>query len=283
MTFYTIKQLFQNNLQQIYSTNEISAIFKLLAEDCNISYFEHITHQNRELSEKEEQFFTQALNRLQTNEPIQYIRGKADFYGLELEVSSAVLIPRRETELLVHTLIAQLQTLERCTIVDACTGSGCIAIVLAKHLSQAKVYACDISTEALEIAQRNAQKHDITIEFLHCDILQEAACEQLPQCTVLVSNPPYVMQSEKTAMHANVLNFEPNLALFVSNNNPLVFYDALARIGLQKLQSNGIVFCEINEALGAETQQLFENYGYTQVEILRDLHEKHRFVRCVRK
>lgn len=282
MTISTIKQSYQTNLQQKYSTNEISAMFKLLAEDCKISHCEQVTNPHKELSEKENRFFTQALNRLHANEPIQYIRGKADFYGLEFDVSPAVLIPRGETELLVHTIVQQAQLLENVTIVDACTGSGCIAIALAKNLPHAKVYACDISKKALEIAARNAQKNNVTIEFLHCDILQASACEQLPQCTIFVSNPPYVMEKEKTAMHANVLDFEPELALFVSNENPLLFYDALAKLGLQIVQQTGFVLCEINEALGLETQQLFKSYGYTQVEILCDLHGKQRFVQCVR-
>ncbi|MCL2328719.1 MAG: peptide chain release factor N(5)-glutamine methyltransferase [Bacteroidetes bacterium] len=305
MTIFSIKQLYQTNLQEKYSLNEISAILKLLAEDCNISHFDIATNPHKEFLENEEQFFMQALERLQTNEPIQYIRGKADFYGLEFDVSPAVLIPRGETELLVHVIVQRAQymastplshraVVERSRtakpstklndiIIDACTGSGCIAIALAKNLPQAKIYACDISAEALEIAKRNAQKNNVAIEFLQCDILQQSAYTQLPQCSILVSNPPYVMESEKAKMHANVLDFEPDLALFVSNENPLLFYDALAQLGLQILQSKGILFCEINEALGLETQQLFKNYGYTQVEILCDLHDKQRFVRCVRE
>lgn len=282
MTIFTIKQLYHTQLQGKYSSNEISAIFKLLAEDCKETHFEQITNSHKELSEQEEQFFIQALERLKTNEPVQYIRGKADFYGLEFEVSPAVLIPRQETELLVHTIIKQLQLLENSTIVDACTGSGCIAIALQKNLPQATMYACDISTDALEIATRNAKNNNVDVTFLHCDILQLAASRQLPQCSVLVSNPPYVMQSEKAAMHANVLNFEPDLALFVSNENPLLFYDALAQLGRQILLPNGLLLCEINENLGHETEQLFKNYGYTHVEILCDLHEKQRFVQCVR-
>jgi len=282
MTISTIKQLYQTNLQENYSSNEISAMFKLLAGDCNISHFEIVTNPHKEFLKNEEQFFMQALERLQTNEPIQYIRGKADFYGLEFDVSPAVLIPRGETELLVHAIVQQAQSAENLTIVDACTGSGCIAIALANNLPQANVFACDISIEALEIAKRNAQKNNVAVEFLHCDILQQSACAQLPQCSILVSNPPYVTKSEKAKMHANVLDFEPELALFVNGENPLLFYDALAKLGLQILQPKGILLCEINENLGEETQQLFANYGYAQVEILCDLHDKQRFVRCVR-
>ncbi|MDR0941763.1 MAG: peptide chain release factor N(5)-glutamine methyltransferase [Bacteroidales bacterium] len=281
MTISAIKHLYQTKLQELYPPNEISAILNLLAEDCSITSAECSTNPNKELVSADEQFLLQSLERLQCNEPVQYIRTKADFYGLEFEVSPAVLIPRQETELLVYRLIKQLQFLENPTIVDACTGSGCIAIALKKHLPQATVYACDISTAALEIANRNAERNNADVTFIHCDILQPQASEQLPPCSVLVSNPPYVMQSEKAAMHANVLNFEPDLALFVSNENPLLFYDALAQLGLQLLQPHGLLVCEINENLGVETQQLFKDSGYSQVEILHDLHEKQRFVHCV--
>ncbi len=294
MTISTIKQQYHSELQNTYSENEISAMFKFLAEDCNISHIDIATNPYKELSKNEEQFFKQALKRLKTNEPIQYIRGKADFYGLEFEVSPSVLIPRQETELLVHTIVQKnmasnsfshrsiVEQIRNDIIVDVCTGSGCIAVTLAKNLPEAKIFACDISAEALEIAKRNAQKNNVAVEFLQTDILQEKNWAQLPQCSILVSNPPYVMEKEKAAMQVSVLDFEPDLALFVSNENPLLFYDALARLGLQILQAKGFLICEINEALGTATQNLFKNYGYEQVEILCDLHNKQRFVQCVR-
>lgn len=279
MTIFNIKQLFQTQLHEKYSSNEISALFALLAEDLKITHFEQITNSQRELTQIEEEFFLQSLARLQMNEPVQYIRGKADFYGLEFNVSPAVLIPRSETELLVHTIVNEYKSSENITIVDACTGSGCIAISLKKNLPQATVFACDISIDALEIATCNAAQNEVDVQFIHCDILHQSAVEKLPQCAVLVSNPPYVRQLEKAAMHANVLNFEPDLALFVSNENPLLFYNALAQLGNKIVQKNGTILCEINEALGKETQQLFQNYAYEQVEILPDLHNRNRFVK----
>ncbi|MDR2962917.1 MAG: peptide chain release factor N(5)-glutamine methyltransferase [Bacteroidales bacterium] len=280
MTFFEIKQQFATALAPLYPPQEVAAMLKLLVENCRISYTEMLMTPQAEIVPEHEKCLQEALQRLLAQEPIQYILGKADFYGLQFSVSPAVLIPRGETEELVQRAICIAQSIERPVIVDACTGSACIAIALAKHLPQARLCACDISFDALSVAKRNAQQNNVNVNFVHCDILKPSEWKKLPLCNLLVSNPPYVMESEKSLMQQNVLAYEPEIALFVSNDNPLVFYHALAQLGQCMLQAGGILLCEINENLAEETAQLFTDYDYKNVEILRDIHERERFVIC---
>lgn len=277
MTIQDVKIEFQSRLHNFYDTKEIQSVFELLANDIGFSKVDLVLNPIKELLENQLVYFLSSIKRLETQEPIQYIRGKADFYGLEFFVSSAVLVPRQETELLVDTIIKHT-TIQNPFILDLGTGSGCIPITLTKHIPNSQVFALDISLQALEIAKKNAIAQNVEVTFFQGDMQNENCCNSVPLCDVIVSNPPYVCNSEQIKMKQNVLNFEPHIALFVPDKNPLIFYKAIAKIALQKLKQNGILYCEINEALGNETKELFQNFGFSNVKIINDLHGKQRFI-----
>lgn len=279
MTISDVKIEFQSELHNIYPINEISAILGLLFSDIGISHYDIACNTSQLISKEHEQYITQALQQLSQHKPIQYIRGKADFYGLEFMVNEHVLIPRQETEILVNTILQQ-QFTHTATIVDIGTGSGCIAVTLATHLPLAQVFAIDISPLALDIAAHNATLHNATITCIEADMCDPQVFGNIPLCSCIVSNPPYVCTNEKKQMELHVLDYEPHTALFVSDDNPLLYYEALAKIGMQKLISQGMIVCEINEAFGQETCALFEQHGYTNCLIIKDLHEKDRFVQA---
>ncbi|PZX58395.1 release factor glutamine methyltransferase [Algoriphagus ratkowskyi] len=215
------------------------------------------------------------LERLKTGEPIQYIFGKGPFYGREFFVSSATLIPRNETEELVHLIIKENRN-AGLKILDIGTGTGCIPISLALEMNNPEVFAVDISEEALLIAQNNAVALDAKVTFSKCDILNQTP--EVTELDILVSNPPYIPEQEKTEMHRNVLDFEPELALFVSNDDPLIFYRRIAEMGNQLLKLNGKLYFEINEKYGNAVASLMQDLGYSEVRIMKDLNQKERLV-----
>lgn len=219
----------------------------------------------------------QAAQRLNKNEPIQYILGEAYFYGRKFMVDSSVLIPRPETEELVSIIIerAKIRDVKNLKILDVGTGSGCIAITLALEISKARVEAIDKSFEALQVAKNNAASLGASVNFLQLDFLNEPA---LSEMDILVSNPPYISNSEKPNLSPNVTNFEPHLALFVDDADPLIFYRKLAQSGERCLAAGGFVAAEINERFGKETLDVFVNADYKRAELLRDLSGKERFV-----
>jgi release factor glutamine methyltransferase len=227
-----------------------------------------------------------AIDDLLTNKPLQYITGEAEFCGLPFMVNGSVLIPRPETEELVRLAVQALRTLQRpntpLRVLDLCTGSGCIAVSVAAQLPAVSVAACDVSEEALEVAQRNAQRHHARVDFFPCDILRqpEAPAAHLAPASVqaIVSNPPYVRRSEQSLMQPNVLRYEPHLALFVDDDDPLVFYRAIASLARQYLAPNGFVLVEINEALADATARVFRSAGYPDTAVKEDLNGKNRFV-----
>ncbi|RZS95227.1 peptide chain release factor N(5)-glutamine methyltransferase [Cecembia calidifontis] len=216
-----------------------------------------------------------ALDQLLKGKPIQYILGTAPFYGREFEVSPAVLIPRNETEELVHLIIKENPG-EGLRILDIGTGSGCIPITLSREMNHPQVFAVDISPEALEMAKRNAFVHHAAVDFRLLDILKEDI--PFENLDIVVSNPPYVRYSEKEKMHQNVLEYEPHLALFVFDEDPLLFYREIALKAGKVLKQGGKLYFEINEALGLDTQKLMESLGYSQVRVLKDLNDRERMV-----
>lgn len=213
------------------------------------------------------------LERLKTGEPIQYILGKGPFYGREFFVSPATLIPRNETEELVHLIIKE-NPRAGLRLLDIGTGTGCIPISLALEMTDPEVYAMDISEEALMIARKNADELGAKVTFSKCDILIQTP--GVGKLDILVSNPPYIPEQEKSMMHKNVLDFEPKLALFVSNDDPLIFYRAIAEKGKQLLKSGGKLYFEINEKYGKEVAGLLEDLGFIEVKVLKDLNGRDR-------
>jgi len=239
----------------------------------------------RVFSEADYQIILPDLKRLQNHEPIQYILNETYFYERKFYTTPDVLIPRIETEELIQYILKQINTNHqkntKLHILDIGTGSGCIPITLFHELTHKKidcdVYALDISASALKIAQKNAKELKANIQFYQLDILKNDL-SQLPDFDIIISNPPYVRELEKTKMQANVLNYEPAIALFVPNDNPLLFYEHITKLANQKLKQEGKLYFEINEDFGKETQEILEKYYFHTIHIQEDLHGKNRFV-----
>ena len=219
---------------------------------------------------------------LKLQKPIQYILGETEFFGITLKVNPNVLIPRPETEELVEWII-KANDHGFPSILDIGTGSGCIAIALAKHMPAARVYGMDISQEAIALAKKNSMSTNTSVTFIHADILSHPTQVEGSPYDIIVSNPPYVRESEKDLMLPNVLENEPHLALFVKDNDPLIFYKAIAQVGKNHLNPNGVIYCEINEAFGKETSGVFKDYGFTDIEVRQDINGKKRMLRARRE
>ncbi len=215
------------------------------------------------------------FERLKTGEPIQYILGYGPFYGRPFKVSPATLIPRNETEELVHLIIKE-NPQPNLTILDIGIGTGCIPITLALELKSAQVYGIDVSEAALTLAKENAKSLKSEVVFTKCDILTENP--DLPSLDILVSNPPYIPIREKSEMHQNVVNFEPELALFVSDEDPLLFYKVIASKGKNLLKPTGKIYFEINERYGNEVIALLESMNYSTIRLIQDLNGKNRII-----
>ena len=236
--------------------------------------------------------FKEIIKRIKAQEPIQYIIGETEFYGRKFKVTPATLIPRPETEELVQLTINNEQLGgeplkiigkkidNKLKILDIGTGSGCIAISLACELTDYQVYAYDISEEALKIAKINARNNNANVIFEKVNILEPFPLHTSP-FTVIISNPPYVMNSEKADMERNVLEYEPHLALFVEDYNPLIFYQKIAEFAAKNLTDKGLCIVEINQAFGLETAELFWNQGFRKVEVVKDIFGKDRMVKAV--
>ncbi|MBB2144828.1 peptide chain release factor N(5)-glutamine methyltransferase [Pedobacter sp. LMG 31464] len=286
---------FSTDLNSLYPEDEALALFQLtLHHLLGLSRADYLLKKEQEISVNDISKFETILKELQTGKPIQYILGEAHFYGLTFKVNESVLIPRPETEELVEWVLTsvagyELQVIghnstthnpQPTTILDVGTGSGCIAIALKKNLSNTNVYALDIAADSLEIAKQNAELNNVDVEFIHQDMLQTQNEESTTKYSIIVSNPPYITEHEKAEMHANVLSHEPHRALFVSNEKPLVFYEAIANFALKNLQNNGLLFFEINEYLGQQTIDLLKEKGFTNIELKKDMQEKDRMICC---
>lgn len=272
-----IKSLFKESLISLYPKEEIESIFSIAVE-YTLKYSKTDIHQNlhKNIQPEAEKKVLEILFRLKKCEPVQYITGITEFYGLKFFVEQGVLIPRQETEMLVDLFLKENDRKKCTNIIDLCTGSGCIAISVAKNLVNAIVTANDISGKSLVIAKRNAEENKCEIQFIQDDILQPNAIYNKYDC--IISNPPYVRHSEKKNMHKNVLEYEPAQALFVEDNDPLIFYKAIALFAQNHLISGGKIYLEINEFLMKETKEYFENSDFHEVQIMKDLENKHRFL-----
>ena len=266
-----------------YEKEELSAIVRTVCCDMlNIPTTTYYIKEKVALTTEQEARLKEILCRLQQGEPLQYIEGKAPFCGMEFAVRPGVLIPRPETAELVDWIV-QDHTSQAPRLLDMGTGSGCIAIALDKLLPLAKVEACDISTEALAVATENNGRNGALVTFFHHDMLDLST--PLPHSyNILVSNPPYIKQSEQTSMEQHVTEWEPHTALFVPDEDALCFYRAIAEIGMtEALEPGGCIYVEINQALGAETVALFESYGYKEVTLRKDFYGNDRMVKGVKR
>ena len=271
----------RTQLKSTFTQGEIRAFTRLILEEvCNLSFTEIASCKFNDLSDNKKQNIISIVKRLQNNEPIQYILGNTEFYGLTLKVTPAVLIPRPETEELVEWILQETKQ-PKPHILDIGTGSGCIAITLAKKLKDATVYAWDVSTKALEVAKENAKTNDVFVNFSETDALQPQPVN--PYLHIIVSNPPYIREIEKEVMTSNVLDYEPHMALFVPNSNALLFYNSIADIAQKQLISNGWLYFEINQANGAEVVQLLKEKEFVNIELKQDISGNDRMIRAMKK
>ncbi len=232
------------------------------------------------ISLENEEFIRKVVKELKSNRPIQYILGETEFYGLKFRVDENVLIPRQETEELVERIIRE-NTKSNPVILDLGTGSGCIAVSLAKNIPSSVVIATDLYDSALDIANLNVRLNEVVVTTLIDNMLNSRLDKNL-KFDIIVSNPPYVREQEKKLMHPNVLNYEPSAALFVKDDNPLIYYSAIADLAFDKLVSGGSLYVEINELFGTEVALLFKTKGLINPEIISDIHDKDRFIKAAR-
>jgi release factor glutamine methyltransferase len=288
------EQYTRQKLIGIYDENEAANIASMLVE--------HLTNQSRSerlvndvaLTANQKEQLDQYVTRLKQHEPIQYILGEVWFGGMKLFIDENVLIPRPETEELVQWIINDVRkdfpgVFERkayeadkthqLKIIDIGTGSGCIALALKKAMPVAEVWGCDVSEEALNVARRNGSALDIRVDFQNANFLDVNQQKHLPSVDIVVSNPPYVPQRDKSSMQPNVLNYEPHTALFVPDNDALIFYKALIEFGKHRLHPQGKIYMEIHEDLGNDVVQLFKQEGY-EVELKKDMQGKDRMVKA---
>ncbi|MEL7422584.1 MAG: peptide chain release factor N(5)-glutamine methyltransferase [Bacteroidota bacterium] len=263
-----------NDLTPIVGEGEARSITRLVFEDV---FDWRAGRRDRMMSAEELAQLQEVTSRLQAREPVQYITGRADFYGLQFKVNPAVLIPRPETEELVEWILDHRATFsEEAVVLDIGTGSGCIPLAIQHNWRTAEVHGLDVSAEALLVAQQNANQLSLTVQWWETDILNEANWSTLPTCDIIISNPPYIPHNEAVLMPESVKQYEPNLALFVENEDPLIFYRRIMELAQQQLKPGGLLFFECNEFNAEQVNQLGKQLGFTQTELRKDLQGKWR-------
>ena len=276
----TIAHKIHEGLVNVYSDGEIKALTRIIATELlGVSQMAFYLKDDITLTTEQEALLGNAIERLQKREPIQHILGYSDFCGLRFKVTPATLIPRPETSELVEWIASEATGNE--SILDIGTGSGCIAVSLASKMPQSTVTAWDISNDALSVATENSKANNSNVEFKHVDILEYQPTGE--QFNIIVSNPPYIKENEKEAMHANVLDWEPHTALFVPDSDPLLFYRTIAEKGLALLKPGGKLYFEINRAHGKETMEMLAALDYTNIELRKDFADNDRMIRAVKQ
>ena len=281
-TLKEIKNYFFSSLKNTYEKQELESLFLISAEEIlGLTRVGIRLEKGVRLLESELLEFNSLIKRLKKNTPIQYVLGKAPFYERDFLVNENVLIPRQETEELIQLIVNQ-NKVSSPKILDIGTGSGAIAISLDLEIPEAEVLAIDISEKALELAKQNNELLNGNVSFEIQDVLDESIWESNSNFDIIVSNPPYVLESEKQVMQPNVLENEPHLALFVEDNNPLLFYIKIVNFAIKNLKSKGYLYFEINEKYGKEVAELMEE-KFENVEIVKDLNGKDRMIKVIRK
>ncbi|MEP3209688.1 MAG: peptide chain release factor N(5)-glutamine methyltransferase [Maribacter sp.] len=287
MLLREIKNVFHAELDPLYDKEEVDSFFYLLIEYfLGLDRFVLAIQPHLIISKENEEPMFEALSRLKLNEPVQHIIGKTHFMDMEFVVNKNVLIPRPETEELVRWIVGEVagQAFQAKSgplkILDIGTGSGCIAISLAKHIPEAEVFALDVSEEALQVAKENAMVNKVEIELVNSDVLELESLDI--HFDIIVSNPPYVRELEKNEMQKNVLEHEPHLALFVTNENPLLFYERITGFALKNLKIGGRLFFEINQYLGKETERLLRDHNFSEIEVRKDMFGNDRMLRGIK-
>ena len=285
----TIQLAYQQLLAQLYSLydrREAAGIADMTIEHVTgHRKIDRILYKEFPLNEQQQTQLEKLTNELMDHRPVQYVLGEAWFMNMKFTVNEHVLIPRPETEELAEWIIRDIERSpnKEISLLDIGTGSGCIPIAIRKKIPQVTVSGVDVSDDALQVAILNSIELNALVDFLHVDFLQESEWKHLGKYHIIVSNPPYIKQVEKTAMRDNVLKFEPELALFVPDEDALVFYKAIATFGLTHLKKGGCIYVEINETLGKEVVSLFEEAGYQSATLRKDIQGKYRMVKASRQ
>ena len=291
MLLKNYKTTFLKKLSSLYDEQEIDSFFYIILEKLHgLKRIDLALNPSNVMDGNHLKKWNSIVSDLKVNKPIQYILGETEFYGLRFEVNENTLIPRPETEELVEIIIKNEGKRKReegkVRILDIGTGSGCIAISLAKNIPNTEVYAIDVSEEALAIAKKNADINAVKVSFVNVDILKINDLKQFPSSNfplpnyfdIIVSNPPYVRNLEKAEIKPNVLEYEPHLALFVDDIDALLFYRKIAELAIKNLNLNGKLYFEINQYLGKETVELVESFGFKNVKLIKDIYQNDRIV-----
>ncbi len=284
MTIQTAFTQIITALAPIHDQREAANIAHIVIEHVTgLSKMDRIVYKDRELTAQQSIQLQDALKALQEHQPVQYVTGSSWFYGMEFQVNANVLIPRPETEELVEWIVQDVRNnkLLNCRILDIGTGSGAIPIALKKELPGAIVQAVDVSEGALDTARANARQQKLDVHFEQMDILNTTMTSALPMFDIIVSNPPYICQRESSDMQEQVVAYEPSIALFVPDDDALLFYRTIGLLAKEKLNQGGALYFEINEAYGQETAALLREQGYVDVEIKKDLFGKDRMVKAI--
>lgn len=270
----------RKELAGIYAKGEIESLIFLIFEKLKgYSRTQLLLAHEERLNEDDRNKIAKIVDRLKNHEPIQYILGMTEFYGLPFHSVPGVLIPRPETEELVQWIIQENKN-SKPSILDIGTGTGCIAISLQKNIPQSNVFACDISPVCLETARRNSELNSAEVSVFKYDILNDTTEISLPELDIIVSNPPYIRETEKSLMEKNVLEYEPELALFVADEKPLIFYERIADFSRIHLKNQGRLYFEINEAFGSECCVMLQGKGFSEIVLKKDIHGKDRMIGC---
>lgn len=281
MTYSELKLIWRSKLELIYDQDECDNLFYLACYHIKQWGRSRVLFEkDNELNMEEENAFNGILKPLLTNKPIQYIFGETEFYQLKFKVDEDVLIPRPETEELVDWIVKDHMGKRNLKFLDIGTGSGCIAISLAKNMIQAGAFALDISNQALTVAEINARELNVDLQLLKADILEMTDAVVDEFFNIIVSNPPYILKAEEVQMKQNVIGFEPHIALFVTNNDPLQFYKAIADFALLNLQKDGSLYFETHEDYNDKVKLMLQEKGFINVVSKRDLQNKYRFIKA---
>ncbi len=273
------KSFFLEQLESYYDETEVESFFYIILENKNnFKRIDLALNIDLEFSFDDLIIWNEILEKLKLEIPIQYIIGTAHFYDLEFEVNKNVLIPRPETEELVDWIVSNNKNTNNLKILDIGTGSGCIAVSLAKNIPNSEVFALDISIKALATAKKNAESNKVNVAFIQKNILEINDLNQ--KFDIIVSNPPYIRNLEKHEIHKNVLDNEPHIALFVNDNDALIFYRKIAELAIINLSDNGKLYFEINQYLGTETSVLLKNLGFKNIELRQDIYGNDRMIKC---
>lgn len=278
----SVNTYFHQKLDHLYNANEVDSFFWLLLDfELNIRKLDFMKDSELRMSESQLLTFISYSRRLVKFEPVQYIIGSTDFMGLDLLVNESVLIPRPETEELVNWVVKSVDSSAPLEIIDIGTGSGCIAIAMKSAMPKTFVTGVDVKREALEVAKENGAHTGIMVDWKMRDALNMPG--EVDKYDVVVSNPPYVLESEKSQMSSNVLNFEPHSALFVEDDDPLMFYEAISHWAIKSIRKGGYLFFEINEKYAGKTVDLLNEYGFSEIEVKNDIFDKARMIRARKK